>query len=166
MKLLIFLCFFGILKAEEFRVPEIVVDAIKNNECLKEKGVCNPYVIRINKQEDIDKALLNGVSINKNLIKCQTKENCISSAERLSQIGIKNMDLGPYQINYFYHPTSFETYFEENSVREKVHFILSDLIKRYGYSWETLGRYHKSVEFDSIANRNYYLKLNEYISKN
>lgn len=149
---------------ENTRVDEIVLEAIKNNECFKEEGNCISSIIRINKEEDIKIAIDNNITVEKKLIKCLNPSNCVLKAHELIKLGIINFDNGSYQINYKYHPIDdLLEYFEESKEKVHVNNILMSLIKQWGYSWTTLGRYHHSPESDYNRNYNYYNKLSNYI---
>lgn len=151
----------------EIRMPDIVLDAIKHCECLKENGECNPNVIRINATEDAQRAATAGFAVNGHLIRCGTMQECSTQAQALIDGGITNLDLGPYQINYKYHPNPFvHEYFNESSAREKANGILTKLVKSFGYSWETLGRYHHFSATDRTRNERYYRKMYAYIYGN
>ncbi len=135
----------SLLRAEnelttEVRMPDIVLDAIKHCECLQEGGSCNPNVIRINADDE---------------------------AQRAADAGITNLDLGPYQINYKYHPNPMlHEYFEDSFAREQANGILTKLVKSFGYSWETLGRYHHFSATDRTRNERYYRKMYAFIYGN
>jgi hypothetical protein len=162
----------SLLRAEgeinsDIRMPDIVLDAIKHCECLKEDGQCNPHVIRINATEEAERAREAGFAVNGHIIKCGSAEQCSAQAQALIEGGIVNLDLGPYQINYKYHPNPMlHEYFEENPSREKANSILTRLVKSFGYSWETLGRYHHFSAVDRTRNERYYRKMYAYIYSN
>ena len=162
----------AILRAEgematDIRMPDIVLDAIKHCECLKENGQCNPYVIRINVPEDAQRAASAGFSVEGHLIKCGSTQECSLQAQALIEGGINNLDLGPYQINYKYHPNPMlHDFFDEYPAREQANSILTKLVKSFGYSWETLGRYHHFSATDRTRNERYYRKMYAYIYGN
>lgn len=150
------------------RMPDIVLDAIKHCECLKERdGSCNPNVIRINAIEDAQRALAAGFAVNGHIIKCNSTDECTSQAQALINGGITNLDLGPYQINYKYHPyPNLSDYFIDNIEREMANKIVTNLVKSFGYSWETLGRYHHFSATDRTRNERYYRKMYAFIYGN
>jgi hypothetical protein len=151
----------------DIRMPDIVLDAIKHCECLKEAGTCNPHVIRINAAEEAQRAQAAGFDVNGHLIKCGSTQECTTQAQALIEGGITNLDLGAYQINFKYHPNPMlHEYFEENLAREKANAILTKLVKSFGYSWETLGRYHHFSAIDRTRNERYYRKMYAYIYGN
>lgn len=151
----------------EIRMPDIVLDAIKHCECLKENGQCNPHVIRINAIEEAQRAAAAGFAVNGHLIKCGSPEQCSLQAQALIDGGINNIDLGPYQINYKYHPNPMlHEYFQDETAREQANAILTKLVKSFGYSWETLGRYHHFSATDRTRNERYYRKMYAFIYGN
>lgn len=148
----------------EIRMPDIVLDAIKHCECLKENGQCNPHVIRINIAEEAQRAAAAGFAVNGHLIKCGSPEQCSLQTQALIDGGITNIDLGPYQINYKYHPNPMlHEYFQDETAREQANSILTKLVKSFGYSWETLGRYHHAPTSDASRNARYYRKMYAFI---
>ncbi len=151
----------------DFRMPDVVLDAIRHCECLNENGSCNPHVIRINLPEEARRAQEAGFGVEGHLIRCGSTQECALQAQALIEGGITNLDLGPYQINFKYHPTPFvHEYFEEASARQKANAILTKLVKSFGYSWETLGRYHHAPTSDPARNARYYRKMYAYIYQN
>jgi len=153
--------------ASDIRMPDIVLDAIKHCECLQEGGTCNPHVIRINADDEAQRALNAGFAVTGHIIKCGSTEQCTAQAQALIDGGITNLDLGPYQINYKYHPNPMlQEYFEDTSAREQANGILTKLVKSFGYSWETLGRYHHFSATDRTRNERYYRKMYAFIYGN
>ena len=154
-------------ESTDIRMPDIVLDAIKHCECLIESGECNPNVIRINADEEAQRAAAAGFAVSGHLIKCGSSEQCSMQAQALIDGGITNLDLGPYQINYKYHPNPMlHEYFEDTSAREQANAILTKLVKSFGYSWETLGRYHHFSATDRTRNERYYRKMYAFIYGN
>ncbi len=150
------------------RMPDIVLDAIKHCECLKERdGNCNPNVIRINDDNDAIRAKSAGFAVNGHIIRCNSPEECSAQAQALINGGIVNLDLGPYQINYKYHPNPIlQDYFIDANEREHANKIMTNLVKSFGYSWETLGRYHHFSAIDRTRNERYYRKMYAFIYSN
>lgn len=154
-------------ESTDIRMPDIVLDAIKHCECLIEGGACNPNVIRINASDEAQRAAAAGFAVNGHIIKCGSSEQCSMQAQALIDGGITNLDLGPYQINYKYHPNPvLHEYFEDTSAREQANAILTKLVKSFGYSWETLGRYHHFSASDRTRNERYYRKMYAFIYGN
>jgi hypothetical protein len=168
---------FMIMSLEATQVPQIVLDAIQYTECEKRDGLCYPYVIRINGTKALSKAKALGYeATHGKLYKEDTEKRreVVSASMRFETIdeasaavkvliagGVTNMDLGTYQINYkWFKSDDFDTYFSDASARDFAANIISDLIRRHGYSWETLGRYHSATPH---LNQHYYKKLHKYI---
>lgn len=149
------------------RMPDIVLDAIKHCECLKESdGTCNPNVIRINADEEAIRAKNAGFAVNGHIIRCNSTQECVAQTQALINGGITNLDLGPYQINYKYHPNPIlQDYFLDETEREHANRIMMNLVKSFGYSWETLGRYHHFSAVDRTRNERYYRKMYAFIYK-
>jgi hypothetical protein len=148
-------------------MPEIVLDAIKNAECLTENGVCNPNVIRINEDNDINIAKLNDFKPVGHIIRCLSVNECSETANKLIQLGVINIDLGAYQINYKYHKNiELPNFFEEEIERSLTNDILVILVSKFGYSWETLARYHHYDALNNIKNEIYQRKLYAFINTN
>lgn len=156
------------IQTGDIRMPDIVLDAIRYCECLKENdGTCNPHVIRINAQDEADRAKAAGFAVNGHIIRCNSVDDCTAQTQALINGGITNLDLGPYQINYKYHPNPIlQDYFVDATEREFANRIMTNLVKSFGYSWETLGRYHHFSATDRTRNERYYRKMYAYIYGN
>lgn len=162
------LIFAQLLSADDLsgmRMPDSVLDAIRYCECLKEAdGTCNPNVIRLNAAEDAQRAKAAGFAVNGHIIRCNSSDECSAQAQALINGGITNLDLGPYQINYKYHPNPIlHEYFIDEIEREHANRIITGLVKSFGYSWETLGRYHHFCATDRTRNETYYRKMYAFI---
>lgn len=153
----------------DIRMPDSVLDAIRHCECLKEPtGECNPNVIRINSSEDALRAQQAGFPVvNGHIIRCNSTQECVMQAQALIDGGVINLDLGPYQINYKYHPNPrLAEYFIDEVEREHANRIITGLVKSFGYSWETLGRYHHFSATDRTRNERYYKRMYAFIYGN
>lgn len=144
------------------RMPNVVLDAIRDIECLKNTDeTCNPNVIRINGIEDVRRADKAGFIINNHNILCSSVEECTAQVQALVNGGITNMSLGSYQINYKKYPNpKVHEYFLDATEREHVNKILTNLVKKHGYSWETIAYYHSS---EPEENKKYYRRIYELI---
>lgn len=170
------LLFIAFVTLHAVKIPQIVLDAIEYTECEKSNGLCYPYVIRINGFDALRKAKEIGYEANRGKLyrvvankrelisaslRFETIDESVDAVETLVKNGVTNMDLGSYQINYkWFKSDDFNIYFSDDSAREYAANILSDLIHKHGYSWETLGRYHSATP---QLNQYYYKKLHKYI---
>lgn len=153
----------------DIHMPDIVLDAIRHCECLKEPtGECNPNVIRINSSDDALRAQQAGFPVvNGHIIRCNSTQECVMQSQALIDGGVINLDLGPYQINYKYHPNPrLSEYFIDAIEREHANRIITGLVKSFGYSWETLGRYHHFSATDRTRNERYYKRMYAFIYGN
>jgi hypothetical protein len=163
----IFSLLFSFSFSDNLKMNDVVLDAIKDAECYKENGKYETQFIRINEENDVQKALSEGFDVKGHILKCYEPDMCVIRAQQLILLGIYNLDMGAYQINYKYNPlTNFFDYFEESKEREHVNRILMSLVSKFGYSWETLGRYHHYDANDKSRNIEYYNKLRKYITRN
>lgn len=160
--LLPFLLVIG-LNADSLELPSVVMDAIVNTEAYKENGVINPYVVCLNTKADIQKATEYGMVVDGRAIKCKSEELCVETVLALEMLGIKNVDVGAYQINLVFHPTdSVEDYFNMDTARASAEAIVLGHIKRDGYTWESIAKYHSGTP---ELNRRYAMKLYSYVYK-
>lgn len=141
------------INTQQCAVPnEIMLSILMNESSSKNLGY--PYVIRINGDDNYKKSkvvLSNALqkkqinNLNEYVYDCKNFSTCVSVAEKLINNDIRNMDLGAFQTNYYYHPAELAYYFSlEGS------FLLAckynhELINQYGYSWETIARYHSGT---------------------
>lgn len=160
--IVLFVLLFGTVHAAE--IPDVVLEGIRELECLKVDGKCDPYFIRVNRADECEKAYMLGMECHDNIIRCYSEEVCVYYTQRLVKSEIVNIDLGRYQINYMHNGHRWEDargYFNDES-ETRAREILDDLVKRYGYSWKTLGRYHSATEGRNLI---YYRKLYDYVLK-
>ena len=151
----------------ETQFDKVVLKAILSNECLRIHGRYYPYFIRVNGENNFIRAkrylALQDISWKDSVLVCKDKEQCVYIAKGLINYGIKNIDIGPYQINYYYHPLKdIKKYFSYRESGKISNNIIQKLGKKYGYKWETLGKYHS---FRKSQNKDYYMKLYAYIYK-
>ena len=149
------------LHAEYDRVPSILLDAIRDTECLKVDGICHPYVIRLNGDKAQNAARQLGLRPEGKVLRLDSEKQACATAAQLIGSGARNLDLGAYQINYRYHPDDeLRHYFDPYDARLFAGKILGKLIRRYGLNWEAVARYHSAT---ASRNRAYWRKLHRYI---
>lgn len=148
-----------------YKLSPYIYDGLLHNECLKKKGKCYPYFIRVNSKQNIIKTIIaNRYSMKASIIDCRSEKLCINLAKELIDKKITNFDMGPFQVNYYHHSyLNINKMFNIISAKEGVTIILKNLINKYGYSWETLGKYNS---FEKEKNRIYYIKLYTYLRQN
>ncbi len=143
-------------------IPDSIVYSIQKNECYVKDGECYPYIIAFNTKKDISKAKKHGFKIFKRrLLDCGNSFSCSSTLKKLHDINIVNTDNGPFQANHKYNPVkNLRDYFVFTKAEKHTRTILARLINRYGYSWETIGRYHSGT---SHLNKTYYRKIYKHL---
>lgn len=157
------------LCADKNDIPDVVLDAIMDAECLKDKGIYNPHFIRINTQKDILTIKNNNIKISGPYIRCENPDKCSDMVKTLVALEIDNIDMGPFQINYMYqnerwsNEEDYQKYFVLSHAEDRAREILQSLIRSYGYSWRTIGRYHHFSSKNKERNRNYYRKVYTFI---
>ncbi len=113
-----------------------------------------PFVIRVNENVRVRapwlKPLGNGA------YDCKNYRLCVYTARELIRRGIKNVDLGAFQINYLYHRVSPEVAFSVPESYLKACSILLEKVKENGWSWEGIASYHSK---NPKRNREYAIKL-------
>jgi len=150
-------------------IPQIVLDAILNTECLRVNGMLEANFIRISLKKDVETAKKNGIPVKRHIVKCNNPSKCSEYTNKLLGLNIKNFDLGPYQINYLYHGYrwkdngNFQDFFKYDTAEQRTREILGELILKYGYSWRTIGRYNHFDASNKWRNINYYSKIYKYI---
>jgi hypothetical protein len=128
-------------------IEEPLLEAINAIEGHPSKEPRYPYIISFNRKQDSRLAKDAGLQgwLDNRTIDCGDQQTCAELTGILVDAGIRNLDLGAYQINYIYHKYSFDEYFDNTKAEVRVCEILFDLYKKRGWSWEVLGRYHSSV---------------------
>jgi len=113
-----------------------------------------PYVIRVNSRVVVRapwlKPLGNGA------YDCRNYRLCVYTARELIKRGIKNLDLGAFQINYLYHKVPPEEAFSLPESYLRACQILLEKVEKHGWSWKGIAAYHSTKP---EKNREYALKL-------
>jgi len=105
-----------------------------------------PYLISFNSKNKDIQEILKGFKyerLDSRTIDCKSESNCINITKKLISFNQVNLDLGAFQQCYRYFKyEDMSNYFSLKKSYKKTCNILEDLIKRYGYSWDTIGMYH------------------------
>ncbi|ADU97689.1 hypothetical protein Theam_1733 (plasmid) [Thermovibrio ammonificans HB-1] len=118
-----------------------------------------PYVIRINSPVRVEIPWLR--KLGENSYDCKSYELCVYTARELIKRGFRNIDLGPFQINYAVHRFPPEKAFLLPESYLKACQILVNKVKKHGWSWEGIATYHSTTP---KYNRQYALKLQRILS--
>jgi hypothetical protein len=127
-------------------IDDSLLEAINAIEGHPAKEPRYAYIISFNNAKDASLAREAGLGgwLDKRTVDCGSKEVCAELTETLTANGIKNLDLGAYQINYIYHKFGYDEYFDNAKAEYRVCEILLALYESKGWSWQTLGLYHSS----------------------
>ena len=130
---------------DECPIPYSVMYAIAKNEGHWKRPVGYPYIISLNGKKNAEKAksLLGDVLfIDRRTIDCENSKKCVTIAEKLLHYGIRNIDLGAFQINYRWHPGRLADYFDTASGYRISCGILYSIVRKDGWNWNSIGKYH------------------------
>jgi len=137
--------------------------SIAKTEGHYKRDVGYPYIICFNKGEDVEKfksinKFKNIEWLDKRSLDCKNSKQCNEVLNLAVSNNIKNIDIGPFQFNYRHHVNRFKNvdFFSLKSSYLKACDFLVELINKYGYSWETIGKYHSHT---NKHNERYYTKL-------
>ena len=131
----------------------------------QKRDIGYPFLISFNKKGDIRKVpkKFSYIKIDSRTVDCKNKNNCINIVKALLNKKIFNLDLGAYQINYRFHKLKrLGSYFSLKDSYIKACDILEKLIKKYGYSWKTIAKYHS---FNYSHQRKYLTLLSKAFDK-
>ena len=133
--------------------------ALAQKEGHAKRPVGYPYLISFNRKEDA--GLAGSIFpkegwIDRRTYDCGDERFCIAALEALDAYGIDNVDLGAFSINAHWWPDDPSVYFDLGKSYKKACEITEENARRYGWSWETLGRYHIAPEADQKRNESYY----------
>lgn len=125
--------------------------AIASNERHKSRDVGYPYLISFNKKTDVRKLKVEDkrFMIDNRTLDCRNKANCTQIIGYLTKMGVKNMDLGPFQICYMYHKNNLypHQFFSLKDSFEFAKNLSNSNFKKHGCTWEALARYHSATPY-------------------
>lgn len=148
--LISFLIFLSFAFAEDkCLLDKKILYSIILNEGLKNK-IGYEYIISFNNLSDskrVRQTKLKSYFLNDRVLDCKNQFLCEVILEKLSGAGIKNLDVGAFQINYSYHKLPISNYFKiDESYKYACNFIHSN-IKKYGYNWYAIATYHSATPY-------------------
>lgn len=151
------------LFAQECEIQDSVLDGIAKIEGHPKREFGYPYIISFNDKADILKLTIDDrwIPIDSRTIDCLDADRCLAVYSEIKDLGIKNIDLGAYQINPKFWRLKPEEYFDFELSRKKACKIITDLKSKHGWSWETLAMYHSKNKKNNLA---YQKRLKQYAS--
>lgn len=136
----------AIAQNSECGVDYSLVYAVAMNERHPDRDVGYPFLISFNKSNAYAKKKYKALFLDKRTIDCKDKKTCVSIVSDLSKKGVTNLDLGAFQINEHYHPSSdLGTFFTLGVSMNIACRIISTHIKKHGYNWSAIARYHSAT---------------------
>lgn len=149
MLLILFFCFSQKISANEIKcsLSYDLMEIIATVERHHKRPVGYPFLISFNESVDYKKILTlhDFIYIDNRTLDCKNRNNCVKILNYLVSKKIEDLDLGAFQLNYVYHKFNKNEYFTlENSYQRACNF-LEGLVKKHGYSWQTIARYHSST---------------------
>jgi len=142
-------------------IDHSIMSVIASVERHNKREVGYPYLISFNNSFDADEIrefIPDLKWLDNRTIDCINSESCVELFVTLKELHITNIDSGAYQINYKWHKYNDETYFNLKKSYIAACSIITHNIEVYGYSWDSIARYHSYTK----SLREKYLK---YISK-
>lgn len=147
--------------SEQCSLDYSILYLIAMNERHKDRDIGYQYLISFNNKNDVNKAKekFKGFLDNRT-IDCKNRENCIKIAKYLISNNIKNLDMGPFQINYLYHKYSLSEYFDLKKSYKNSCMIAQNFIDNDHITFSDIARYHSSTRkynqrYASYLKRNY-----------
>ena len=137
--------------ANSCNVEYDVIYTIAKVEGHPKRNVGYPFIISFNNKLDIHAmekiSQVDYEKLDSRSIDCKNKKMCIKILKHLIDNGIKNLDLGAFQFNYrFIKFKDLSQYFDLKYTYYKTCKILMDLEKKYGWSMQTLAKYHSYTD--------------------
>ena len=110
------------------------------------KEVGYSYLISFNNANDskrIKNKIGNELFLDNRTMDCKNEKLCVKILDYLiAEEKITNLDIGAFQLNYDWHKIEYKNYFSLQHSYDKACKIITNLINKYGYSWETIAKYH------------------------
>jgi len=137
--------------------------SILKTESHKDKAIGYPYLISFNNVRDqkiIKKTSIKKYLLDNRTIDCKNEDTCIKITKTLLQVGINNLDLGAFQINYKFHKFKIKKYFNISESYYIACNYIEDNVKKYGKNWYAVAGYHSfslthNLEYQKNLKRNY-----------
>lgn len=148
----IFIIFFSFAYSNinECRLDKKILYSVLLKEGLA-KNIGYEYIISFNKDSDIKrvkKSKLKSYFVSGSTIDCKNPFLCEVILTKLNEAGIKNLDLGAFQINYSSHKLkNKKDYFDLEKSYIFACGYIEKMIKKYGYNWYAIGSYHSQTPY-------------------
>jgi len=153
-KLVILFIFAHIMKLSLFANCSLdysILYAIQKVERHPLREISYPYLISFNSKSDrkLAKEKLKKLNLNwidSRSLDCKDLVNCEFLLREVEKLGIVNVDLGSFQLNFKFHKMGYDEYFSNKKSMERACQIIEKLIKKHGISADTIARYHSNTK--------------------
>ena len=164
MRLTLLLLFLNSFIFAKCIIPYEIMYALGKNERHLKRDVGYPYLISFNKTKHYKRFAkkYKRYFMDKRTIDCRNKSKCVSITKDIIVSGITNIDLGAFQTNYRYYKYPISDYFSLNQSYANACSILTKLKNDYGWSWQTIGKYHSFRKKQSLA---YAKRIHDFVYK-
>jgi hypothetical protein len=135
--------------AQECQIDYKMMWSIAQNEKHKNRDTGYPYLISFNKKQQ--RFLLRKehrqLLLDNRTLDCKSKELCVEIADYLIKMGVRNMDLGAFQVCYMYHGDNMplDKFFDLNESYKFAYSFVKRLVNQHGCTWQALARYHSAT---------------------
>ncbi|RDU55068.1 hypothetical protein CQA49_00885 [Helicobacter sp. MIT 00-7814] len=148
----------------ECQIHDDVLFGIATIEGHPKRDLGYPYIISFNKKSDIYKLTEDDrwFSIDSRTIDCLDTDRCLAVYSEIRDLGIKDIDLGAFQINPRFWQYNPEEYFDFEKSKQRACEILTKIKDRHGWSWESIAKYHSKKKENNLA---YQKRLKAYWEK-
>lgn len=127
-----------------------IMRTIAKQEGSQYRNVGYPYIISFNKIEQIEEVrdlFINSEQLDKRHFDCKNEGECVRILAEFDKKGIHNIDVGAFSLNFIYSKDhiSYSDFFTLDQSYKRACSMLNNLIKQYGYSWDTIAKYHSKT---------------------
>jgi len=129
------------------KVDNDILISILIAEKQKEKPIGYQYLISFNNKREARqiKKQIPKYFLDNRTIDCKNTKICTYLTKELWKIGIRNLDLGAFQINSKLHKMKPENYFKLSTSVTFAKAYVKKMIKKYGYNWYSIASYHSQT---------------------
>ncbi len=139
------------------------------NERHSTKNPGYEYLISFNNPAEAKslKAHYKDFFLDERTLDCKRLDSCVNFLNYLVKVGITNVDLGAYQLNYKYQRLKHEEYFKIEPSYHKACDYVEQMVNEVGYSWRGIAAYHSKTEkYNQIYRKNLISTYKAILSRN
>lgn len=144
----------GAIASDVCSIRDTVVLAVLEAESHPKKGIGYQYLISFNDKREakLVKDHLPNFFIDNRTIDCQNMETCTLLTKKLFEAGFKNLDIGAFQINsYFHKRDNIEDYFNYEKSYKAACGYLEKMVDKHGYNWFAIASYNSQTLSNNVV---------------